>query len=215
MAKYRKCPSCGANNPPNLLSCKECGYDSLGYEKILDDTIPVEENDTSKDEEKEPPAPTNTPEMVRICDCGCHNPIKARKCANCGEDISDIIPVAEDLGENKENTIHYILSSLDGEYAFELVDNLTFIGREHFMKEYLSQKTYVSRKQAEFLIENGKLYIKNLSTTNHTFVNNEMISDDKYIELSDGDEIGLGGMVLNGTRQDEAAYMMVRIGSCT
>ena len=30
----------------------------------------------------------------------------------------------------------------------------------------------------------------------------------------DGDEIGLGGLNINGNRQDDAAYFTVRIGTC-
>ena len=30
-----------------------------------------------------------------------------------------------------------------------------------------------------------------------------------------GDEVALGGNQQNGTRQEEAAYFIVRIGSCT
>ena len=58
------------------------------------------------------------------------------------------------------------------------------------------------------------LKIKNCNTTNYTFVNNQMISGDSVIELKDGDEVGLGGNEQNGSRQEAAAYFMVRIGSC-
>lgn len=209
MAKYRICPECGTSNPPSRLACIKCGSDSLEFEKILDDTVPV------KEETPAPPTVSQTGTMVRICDCGKHNPMQARKCSDCGEDISDIIPVQETETDQLVNEVHYILSSLDGEYAYELIDNLTFVGRENKMQEYLSSKQFVSRKHAEFLIEQGKLYIKNHSNTNFTYLNNDKLPEDKYTELNDGDEIGLGGKVLNGMRQDNAAYLMVRIGSCT
>ena len=85
------------------------------------------------------------------------------------------------------------------------------------MREYLSSKPYVSRKHAELILNlsEEKLSIKNCNTTNYTFVNNEMISGDTCIDLKDGDEIGLGGNEQNGSRQEEAAYFIVRIGSCT
>ena len=41
---------------------------------------------------------------------------------------------------------------------------------------------------------------------------------DEIIEktkLTDGDEVGLGGIRINGSRQEQAAYFLVRIGSCT
>ena len=108
----------------------------------------------------------------------------------------------------------FILSSLDGEYAFEITENITIIGRECSMSQYLTTKKYVSRRHAELLRENEKLYIKNLSSTNYTYINNEKDENQKYIELKDGDELGLGGKVVNNERQADAAYFMVRIGKC-
>ena len=82
------------------------------------------------------------------------------------------------------------------------------------MKEYLSKKSFVSRKHAEFLVEVDRLWVKNHSATNHTYVNNEIISDNEFFELHDGDIVGLGGKEVNGKMQDEAAYFRVRIGTC-
>ena len=216
MAKYRKCPECGTKNPPNLLACMKCGSDSLEFEKILDDSVPEITEDTpgdvvSADTIENNPQPGN---MVRVCDCGAHNPVQARKCSNCGEDISDVVPTKEiDTSASAEER-HYMLSSLDGNYAYEVLEHLVFIGRECEMKEYLSGKQFVSRKHAEVLVEEGNLYIKNLSTTNYTYVNNEKIEEGKYVQLKDGDELGLGGKVVNETRQEEAAYFLVRVGQC-
>lgn len=81
------------------------------------------------------------------------------------------------------------------------------------MKEYLSSKSYVSRNHAEITISDGKLIIKNLSKANGTYVNNNKL-DDELNELHDGDELSLGGCVVNGSRQTNAAYFFVRIGTC-
>lgn len=215
MAKFRKCPDCGEINPPHLLACKACGSDSLVLEPLFDDAISEKADVELVHEEDANNSKANTI-MVRICECGVHNPVRQRVCSGCGEDISDVIPIEEtaDADSQIRDTIHYIISSLDGECAFELNDNLTVIGREGAMKEYLETKKYVSRKHAEILLEAGKLYIKNLNSTNHTFINNERVLDDKYQEIKDGDEIGLGGAVINGNRQNDAAYFLVRIGSC-
>ena len=69
---------------------------------------------------------------------------------------------------------------------------------------------YVSRQHAEFTIVEGKVFVKNLSSTNKTFVNNMEISNDKPTALNFGDEIGLGGKVVSDTRQDNAAYFVVQ-----
>ena len=227
MAKYRICPNCGAKNRPSLLSCEKCGSDSLEYERILDDSIKPKEETTSDGSttvDEENAVGSTAVRMVRICDCGTHNPVNVRKCTNCGEDISYITPVNEleqseehlTQEDNNEQGIgnRFILSSLDGEYAFEINENITTIGRECAMSQYLTTKKYVSRRHAELLQENEKLYIKNLSSTNYTYINNEKVEDQKYSELKDGDELGLGGKVVNNESQADAAYFMVMIGTC-
>lgn len=110
--------------------------------------------------------------------------------------------------------MRHVLSSLDGSYAYELNTNLTIVGRENVMKEYLASKIFVSRKHAEFLMEADKLWIKNYSNTNHTYVNNEKIKDIEYFELHDGDVVGFGEKEINGSLQEEAVYFRVRIGTC-
>ena len=55
------------------------------------------------------------------------------------------------------------------------------------------------------------MFIKNYSNTNFTFVNNVKISSEEFLELHDGDEIGLGGNSQDGERQQGAAYFIVRM----
>ena len=148
--------------------------------------------------------------MVRICEnCGFHNAANARKCSSCGEDISDIVPT----DENEQQKQHFILASCDGEYAYQLRPGETIIGREATMSEYLSPKCFVSRRHARIILQGGKVTLENLSQINFTYVNNKKITNDTT-ELHDGDIIGLGGNEQNGKRQDNAAYFMMRIGSC-
>ena len=77
------------------------------------------------------------------------------------------------------------------------------------MQEYLSSKMYVSRNHAEITLSEGRLFIRNLSRSNGTYVNNQRI-DDEIHELHEGDEVAFGGFVLNGEMQSEAAYFHVR-----
>jgi pSer/pThr/pTyr-binding forkhead associated (FHA) protein len=51
------------------------------------------------------------------------------------------------------------------------------------------------------------VFIENLSRTNKTFINNEEIPDGIPTALQNGDEIGLGGKIIDGNRQDKAAYL--------
>lgn len=208
MEKYKICPICGTHNNPLFLECFECETDLQNVPVVDKETECVISQGTQSAGES---ASTGT--MVRICDCGAKNPVQARRCSVCGEDISMNIPVPDVV----PSVQRYVFSSLDGTYAYEVQSGTTVIGRENEMQEYLASKPYVSRKHAELSLnaEDGKLIIRNCSTTNYTFINNELISSDTGVELKDGDEVGLGGNEQNGSRQAQAAYFMVRIGTCT
>ena len=87
------------------------------------------------------------------------------------------------------------------------------MGREAELKEYLGSKMYVSRQHARFTIVAEKVFIENLSNTNKTFINNTAVTGSEPVALANGDEIGLGGMEIDGKRQDNAAYFLFRIKS--
>lgn len=203
MAKYKLCPACGAKNAPSLLECIDCETD-LTRVKVTDEETEKLQAAAIED--------TPSPAVVRLCECGTKNPSNARKCSSCGEDISDITPTPDQEAAT-EAEVSFILSSLDGQYAFRIPAEGAILGREHAMGEYLAAKPYVSRTQASLTLEDGKLYIENLSKTNFTYVNNRRITE--KTQLQDGDELGLGGTNINGNCQEQAAYFLVRIGVCS
>lgn len=204
MEKFKICPYCGKRNSTSALECEECETD-ISTVRVMDDVI-INQKDTTTDAV----ATVKPGTKVRICEgCGRQNLANARKCSSCGEDISDVTPT--DAPEKKEE--HYILASLDGEYAYPLKPGKTVIGREAEMAEYLSNKSFVSRRHAQISLEDGKVTIENYSHTNYTYINNQKLVDE-ILELKDGDEIGLGGNEKNGKKQEQAAYFMMRIGSC-
>ena len=200
MLKYKICPSCNTKNEPTLLECLNCEAD-LTCVKVTDEETEkmLEENTTIQPKERV--------KLVRVCKCGTHNPSNARKCSSCKEDISDITPIPET--DEEERKKRFVLSSLDGQYAYKITADEITVGRENVMNDYLSFKSYVSRSHAKFIVENEELYIENLSGTNFTYVNNKKITG--KMKLENGDEIGLGGTNLNGKSQSEAAYFIVRI----
>lgn len=204
MQKYKICPSCHSKNEPTLLECLYCEAD-LTRVKITD-----EETEKMLEEHAVTTVPSEKATMVRMCDCGEKNPANARKCQACGEDISDITPTSDGALENAVvDALNYVLSSLDGQYAYKVSSNETVIGRENNMSDYLAAKSYVSRAHAKLTIEDGVFCIENLSGTNFTYVNNKKIIG--KTELKHGDELGLGGTNINGKCQSEAAYFLVRI----
>lgn len=198
MEKFKICPVCGMHNKPNMIECIGCETDLTSVKATDEATeqakITAQENISENVEEK----------YVRICDCGRINSAIAKKCVECGEDISDIAPILQ----SRNNTCKYVMTSLDGEYAYEIKDGIAILGRENEMKEYLADKAYVSRQHAKIMKDDDKVYIENLSNTNFTFVNNQKIAE--KTELHIDDEIGLGGNETNGSRQSEAAYLILR-----
>lgn len=202
MEKYKVCPYCGRHNLPKMLECIQCETD-LSNVRVVD-----EDTENKKTVNKKVKVASR---MIRLCDCGFKNAVNARKCGGCGEDISDIIPTEDEGAE--QTSIHCVITSLDGEYAYEIVESSFCIGREAGMSEYLAMKPYVSRQHAELIKDGDKFYIRNMSQTNFTYLNNMKISQE-MCELHDGDEIGLGGNSVNGNRQQDAAYFQVRMGSC-
>lgn len=149
------------------------------------------------------------PALVRLCDCGAKNPANARKCSACDEDISDVTPVP-DAPDAPEAA--FVLGALDGQYAYEVTQPSAVLGRAGDMGDYLAGKKYVSRSHATLEREGDKLFITNMSGTNFTFVNNKRITG--RTRLQESNEIGLGGLELQGERQENAAYFIVRIGPC-
>ena len=198
MEKFKICPVCGMHNKPNMIECIGCETDLTSVKATDEATeqakITAQENTSENVEEK----------YVRICDCGCINSATAKKCIECGEDISDIAPILQ----SENNTCKYVMTSLDGEYAYEIKDGTAILGRENEMKEYLADKAYLSRQHAKIMKDDDKVYIENLSNTNFTFVNNQKIVE--KTELHVDDEIGLGGNETNGSRQSGAAYLILR-----
>lgn len=195
MEKYKVCPNCGKHNNPIFIECYNCGTDLLPV-KVVDEAT---ENAVYE-------SVTET-EMVKICECGAENPPAARKCSSCEEDISDILPTHKAVRCCKQ----YMLSEISGNFTYDIPnDSEIIIGRENVLKEFISDKSYVSRSHAKLVSEGNNLYITNLSSTNFTYVNNEKISDDIPTPLKINDEIGLGGCVNNGNRQDLAVYLAVR-----
>ncbi len=205
LTKYKVCPECGKHNSPNLLECRYCEAD-LTSVKVVDRAA----NEAVSNLSDTGSAPVET-ELVRICECGAHNAPQARKCKVCGEDISDIIPVQ--VEKEAKPSFSYELKSYDGAFSVTLDKPLVVIGRESELKEYLQAKVYVSRQHARLTVVADKVFVENLSRTNKTFLNNEEIPDGTPTAIQNGDEIGLGGKVIDGSRQDKAAYFVFQVKS--
>ena len=192
MEKYKICPSCGEKNDPSLMECSNCGYE-LFQVRI-----------TNGGDNPPDMPPGNKANLVKICDCGTANPPNARKCISCGEDISDIMPV---INNPVEKTVRLI--SFEGDELLRMTTDNIVIGRSKELSEYLEEKKYVSNTHCRLFTEGEDYYIEDLHSTNSTFVNNKKITEKTL--LTNGDEIALGGIIIEGERQPKAAYFHVII----
>ena len=189
MKKYKICPKCGTRFEIAIEECNKC------FVRV------------NVMEEKDGSVSPDDVIYVRKCECGVENPPNARVCSACNEDIEDIIPTPKTECRCKQ----YAICEISGAYTYDVPNDAEIIlGRENVLKEYISNKSYVSRSHAKIVSEGENLYITNLSGTNFTYVNNEKVSNDTPTLLKADDEIGLGGCVNNGNRQDLAVYLVVR-----
>lgn len=213
MDKYKICPSCRHENAPNEVECVECGTDLMSVPVIDADKIARDDVTNSNavhavETDAEPSS--NTPSVpgpgryIRRCTCGAANPPNARECSICGEDISIILPILR----AEEGEMHFTLNEVGSDYTFCIPCGCVVVGREHAMRECLSGKHFVSRIHAKLTVEDGMLYVENLSSTNYTFVNNIKVPTGRS-RLQVGDELAFGGIAINGMRQEDAAYFIV------
>lgn len=205
LEKYKVCPSCGEHNRPTSLECRKCETDLTGV-RVVDSETEQREAAYREGAASSEDAPAS---LVRVCEeCGAENAPQARKCKQCGEDISDILPIPS--SQAAEKPFAYRLTAINGSYSAIMDKPLSIVGREAELKEYLGSKIFVSRRHAEFTVIAGKVFVKNLSRTNKTFVNNVEIPSDEPTALNFGDEIGLGGKVISDNRQERAAYFVIQ-----
>jgi ribosomal protein L40E len=205
LSRLKVCPVCGEHNTPALLECTKCETDLTGV-KVIDETMLRAESQSA---EHVGPG-SDVGRMTKKCDCGATNPPQARKCTECGEDISDLM-ATDQTGSADMESKAVTLRSVDGGFSFQLEKPVTIIGREGDLGEYLGAKTYVSRQHAKLTLAHGEIYIENISGTNPTFVNNASIPEGTPTLLKHGDEVGLGGKLVNGHRQEHAAHFLVLV----
>ncbi|MDR1796560.1 MAG: FHA domain-containing protein [Clostridiales Family XIII bacterium] len=147
----------------------------------------------------------STLEKYKICpSCGEKNPPTVFECRNCEADLTRVRVVGPETERGA-----YTLVSVDRDYSYTLDAPEIVVGREAEMKEYLSAKPFVSRQHMKVSVVGPEIYIENLSATNKTFVNNTAVADGSPTRILEGDEIGLGGKIVDGARQAGAAYFVL------
>jgi hypothetical protein len=69
--KFKVCPACGERNPPARLECKRCETDLTGVNVVDEAALQARANESSTAVNNKD---TDTPSLVKICECGTVNP---------------------------------------------------------------------------------------------------------------------------------------------
>lgn len=93
--------------------------------------------------------------------------------------------------KNNQTAYPYMLRLNNYEKVF--INKPSFrIGKERSYVDYfVVNNTAVSRIHADIITENGKYYIIDNNSTNHTFINGKVIPENQKVQLSDGDAVML------------------------
>ena len=144
----------------------------------------------------------------KICkNCGAKNDIDAMFCVDCKEIefdvIEDVIEYNEkdsidDLFEKEESTVGMkttidkkpILKLINQNFTLTIENDLT-VGREAFGSQYLNEYDTVSRNHLNIFYKNDSWYIKDLNSTNGTYLNYNKIIPNQEYKINNNDSIKL------------------------
>ena len=94
--------------------------------------------------------------------------------------------------ENYQNKISPYLIRVKNNEKISINKAMFRIGKERSYVDYfIDDNTYISRGHANILCKDGRCYIVDNNSRNHTYVNGEMITSGNEVELKNGDTIKL------------------------
>jgi pSer/pThr/pTyr-binding forkhead associated (FHA) protein len=132
---------------------------------------------------------TQTIQPVQCPVCKSFNPAGEAFCIECGLLFSSALP--EDAFGAPAVRLPCLVEESGREHYLRAGSNT--IGREG---DVLLDDTRVSRRHAEVTISGDSISIRDLGSTNGTFVNDKQLTDEENVALAPGDKVALGGHVL-------------------
>jgi hypothetical protein len=182
MPQVKICPNCRKHIPPYEINCG-CGYP-------LDNVDPVWVSEAPAAPESET-SPEKVATVELNCahpDCGAVNPGGSANCRYCGRPLS----------------MGYCLDWPWGESM--LIQSVLFIGREPPVPPDLAarlEREYpnVSRRHAEFSAGEQGLWVRDLGSSNGTFVNGQRLTAQKAHQLKPGDRVRFAAQLVVTIRQ--------------
>lgn len=144
--------------------------------------------------------------MFKICpSCGYKNKPNEILCINCMIDISSIQVVDSTTQKEKEIEEEIIDQSVD-KNNIKLVngnnvlllssgDIVGRLSKGASIFEKLDNPKVISRLHFQVLYKDNKWFIKDLGSTNNTFLNNQKLVPEKEYEIKSGDLINIAGVI--------------------
>ncbi len=146
--------------------------------------------------------------LVKICpSCGYRNKSNEILCVNCMSDISSVSAIDESkISENTKSQSNQEIEQKDEVIVLKLKEKNSgqtielksgdVVGRysvDFFQK--MNNYKLISRLHFQVLYKEGKWFIRDLESTNGTFLNTKKLEPDKDYEIKKGDVINIAGIV--------------------
>jgi pSer/pThr/pTyr-binding forkhead associated (FHA) protein len=152
--------------------------------------------------------------MIICVNCGNQNKEGEAFCARCGVALSvlsvgtkqlgtdDLSAGSEKLGDDHVVLIH--IPGVEDPLAVKVEEKIV-LGRSggeasEFallnLEAHDAENKGVSRRHASLTRDGSRLYLTDLGSTNHTFLNGQRVMENDFLVVRDGDELRLGQLVL-------------------
>ncbi len=146
--------------------------------------------------------------LVKICpSCGYRNKSNEILCVNCMSDISSVSAIDESKisedtksfsSQEVEQKEEIVVLKLKEKNSGQIIDVKSgdVVGRysvDFFQK--MNNYKLISRLHFQVLYKEGKWFIRDLESTNGTFLNTKKLEPDKDYEIKKGDVINIAGIV--------------------
>jgi hypothetical protein len=184
MASVKICPACKGHNLSNALFCKECKtpLSRISPSKLEEEISPTLKEASEIDE---------VPGQGKLCsNQDCNELLIEGKayCVYCNTAVEN-----ECLSKTRQPKVGKAgIRLTPNNYFFEITDRI-LVGRDESLSPvacHIPQSfDNISRRHAELWIENGIMYVKDLSSTNGTFVNGQQVPAGTNRLIQAGDEI--------------------------
>jgi pSer/pThr/pTyr-binding forkhead associated (FHA) protein len=140
--------------------------------------------------------------------CGTKNEVDAIICSRCFNPLTYVTPTDDkdngsdkdikiEAGNDETNLANANIDDLflKGQNVSIKINSGDIIGRRCKNSSELSHYQTISRKHAQFIFVNNKWFVKDVGSTNGTYLNDMPMEKDKEYEIRDGDTIKLSRTV--------------------